>query len=282
MARNTTTTGAVFIPEKWANEVKAAREEALILRGRIKMFEHTGQAGDTIHVPDVSNLDANDMSETGEVNAQSITESETTILLDKWKESSFLINDLLKVQSQYDLRTEYTGKAGFALGKREEEDIMALGTSASGEFDADGSAASASGGNLNQVGVLAAIQFLDEANVPGTERTMVLSPKSRNKILAIEAFTSMDFVNKKAIIDAKIGEIFGLDVLISNLLPEDGNSKTNNLVFHKEALALAVQKDISVEAQRELRKLSWLVVSDEVYGVKLFRSDHIVRLIEAT
>jgi N4-gp56 family major capsid protein len=281
MARNTTTTGAVFIPEVWANEVKAAREEALVLRGRIKMFGHTGKAGDTIHVPDVSNLDANDMSETGEVQAQAITESETTISLDKWKEASFRVNDLLKVQSQYDLRTQYTGKAGFAIGKREEQDLMALGTSASGSFDADGTAASAAGGNMNQDGVLRAVRYLDEQNVPATDRTLVVSPLSRNKLLAIEAFVSADFVNKKATVDAKIGEIYGLDVLVSNLLPSDGNSKVNNLMFHKEALALAVQKEISVEAQRELAKLSWLVVTDEVYGVKLFRSDHIVRMIEA-
>lgn len=69
------------------------------------------QRGDTLHVPQISNLSANDKTQQSEVTLQTVTESEVQISIDKWKETSFEIEDLLAIQSQYDLRSEYTNKA---------------------------------------------------------------------------------------------------------------------------------------------------------------------------
>ena len=109
----TTTTSAVFIPEVWSVETLRAAESELVMAPLVKRYDSlVKQRGDTIHIPHISNLTANDKTQTAEVTLQNPTETETTIAVDQWKETSFEIEDIVKVQSQYDLRSEYTSKAG--------------------------------------------------------------------------------------------------------------------------------------------------------------------------
>ncbi len=108
----TTTTGDVFRPEVWSPEVLRATENALVMANLVKRFDSlvTGK-GDVINIPNLSNLTASDKAASTQVTLQSPTESNTTISINKHKESSFLIEDLLKVQSNYELMAEYTSKA---------------------------------------------------------------------------------------------------------------------------------------------------------------------------
>jgi hypothetical protein len=100
----TVTTGNVFRPEVWSPEVLRATENALVMAPLVKRFDSlvTGK-GDTINIPNLGNLSATDKSAQTQVSLQSPTESNTQILLNKHKESSFLIEDILKTQSNYDL-----------------------------------------------------------------------------------------------------------------------------------------------------------------------------------
>jgi hypothetical protein len=41
-------------------------------------------------------------------------------------ESSYLVEDRLKAQSQYNLMQEYSGKAGYAIGSKIDSDIAGL------------------------------------------------------------------------------------------------------------------------------------------------------------
>ena len=47
----TTTTGAVYIPELWSDEIIATFKANLVVADRITKFEMQGKKGDTIHVP---------------------------------------------------------------------------------------------------------------------------------------------------------------------------------------------------------------------------------------
>ena len=108
----TTTTGDVFRPEIWSPEVLRATENALVMANLVKRFDSlvTGK-GDVINIPNLSNLTASDKSASTQVTLQAPTETNTTISINKHKESSFLIEDILKVQSNYELMGEYTSKA---------------------------------------------------------------------------------------------------------------------------------------------------------------------------
>ena len=275
------TSAANFIPEIWQDEVRAAYETGLMVGKLCKKFSHKGKYGNTLQLPDISNLVANDMTAGGEVSAQSVTEGEFSMTINKWKESSFRIADVVKVQSKYDLRSEYTKKSGYAIAKKTEEDLMALfANSAIQGYDADGTAESSGGGAISRAGILQAIEYLDDNDVPNTDRALIVPPSARNTMLQIAEFTSVDYVNKKATETAKFGEILGLDVYVSNLCPNYtvSTSKKNAIVMHKDSLVLAEQVTPRTQAQYEQKFLSWLVTTDAVYGVSLFRAPNAVRL----
>ncbi len=61
------------------------------------------QKGDTIHIPEISNLTANDKAANTAVTLQTVSESSQTISIDQHKETSFMVEDIVKAQSQYNL-----------------------------------------------------------------------------------------------------------------------------------------------------------------------------------
>src|SRR3990172_9676250 len=112
MANITTTTGAQFIPEIWSAETVRAAEAALVMAPLVRRADSQVKSrGDTLHLPNISNLTENDKTQGSEVTTQTITETQTNLSIDQWKEVSFEVEDIVKVQSQYDLRSEYTSKA---------------------------------------------------------------------------------------------------------------------------------------------------------------------------
>ena len=55
------TTGNIFIPEVWSKELIIATEAELVLASRLwDMSEAVSEYGDTINIPNISNLEAED------------------------------------------------------------------------------------------------------------------------------------------------------------------------------------------------------------------------------
>ena len=161
MADMTTTTAAVFIPEVWSMETLRAQEAALVVAPLVKRYDSLVKGrGDTVHIPEVSNLVANDKVDNTDVTLQSPTESEKTIDIDEWKEASFLIEDIVKVQANYDLMAEYTSKAGYAIAQSIDTFLLNLYTTFTNP------AVGTYGSDIDDDAIIDAIQSLDEANAP--------------------------------------------------------------------------------------------------------------------
>ena len=91
--------------EIWSSEVKMFRENALVAASLVKRFDNlVKEKGDTIHIPDISELSANDKTANNEVTLQTVTESQSNLSIDTHKEVSFEIEDIVKTQSAYDLK----------------------------------------------------------------------------------------------------------------------------------------------------------------------------------
>src|SRR3990167_2061043 len=185
----TITTGANFIPEVWSMEVLRATEDALVMAPLVKRYDSlVGSRGDTIHVPNLSNLSANDKSANAQVTLQAVTETETTININKHKEASFLVEDIVKVQSNYDLMAEYTSKAGFAIAETVDTDLLALYT---GFTNTD---VGTYGTDVTNAVILSAIEALDLANAPLEDRALVFHPKQKTAIAQIDTFIRADYL----------------------------------------------------------------------------------------
>lgn len=273
----TTTTGDKFIPEVWSMEVLRATEDALVMAPLVKRYDSlVGSRGDTIHIPNLSNLSANDKSANTEVTLQAITETETQIDIDNHKEASFLVEDILKVQSNYDLMSEYTSKAGYAIAEQVDSDILALYT---GFTNTD---VGTYGTDVTNPVVLQAIEALDLANAPLEDRAFVFDPRQKTAIAQIDQFVRADYLGQyQTEKPAKVGpqsrflwgELWGIPAYYTNQVPTTAGTPTqyHNILFHKEALALALQQKPRVQSDYVLEYLGTLVVVDVIYGVKNLR-----------
>ena len=266
MSNLTTTTSAVFIPEKWSTDVIRAREAKLVMAKIVKRFDSDATDGDTIHVPNISHLVANEKVQGVDVSFQAPTESEITINLDQHYECSFKLEDIVKVQSKYDLNSEYTRETGYALAKQIDGTLTALATGFSQTTGTYNTA-------ITTDVILDAIQLLDDADVPEDDRHFVMKPKTKRDIIDIATYISNDFVNGKPVESGKLGSIYGVDAHMTTQIVKSGNN-TNNMLFHRDALALAVQKDVTTNSDYATASIAHIVVTDSIWGVKELRDDH--------
>ena len=115
--QQTITTGANFIPELWMSEVRAYLEANLVLAARMKNFQFEGKKGDILHVPDVTEFVTTAKAANTEVALQAPTEGQFTLTINRHRESSFLVEDMLAIQNAYDLRQIYTKNSGYAIAR---------------------------------------------------------------------------------------------------------------------------------------------------------------------
>jgi hypothetical protein len=269
-----------FIPEVWAAEVLTFRESALVMAPLVKRFDSAvKERGDTVHVPNVSELKAENKAANTEVVLQVPTETETTISINKHKHVAFEIEDIAKVQSQYDLRSAYTKSAGYAIAKVVDADLLALYASLTSTD------VGTYGNDIDDGVIVSAIQALDEADAPLEDRAFVIAPSQKAKIMTLDKFVKADYLGqydqptpvRKGPNNRYLwGDIYGIPTYYTNQVPTTAGSPTqvHNIMFHKEAFALAMQMAPRTQASYWHKDLAWLVTVDTIYGVKVLRGDH--------
>jgi hypothetical protein len=200
-----------------------------------------------------------------------------------------MIEDITDIQAQASMRKFYTGDAGYALAKKVEDDIFALGQSTQGgnganwakakEIAADGTLSDYAGAAqaFNDAGFRNLIQLLDDADVPMDGRSLILPPSARNTVMGIERYTSSDFVTGQTVVNGKIGNLYGVDVYISNNCPVDGANKIG-MLQHKDAFVLVEQMAVRSQTQYKQEFLADLFTSDTIYGTGVLRGTSAVAI----
>ena len=293
------TSAATFIPEIWSDEVIAAYQSNLVLANLVKKMSMTGKKGDTIHVPKPTRGSANAKAENTAVTIQNAVESEIQISINKHFEYSRLIEDITEAQALASLRQFYTGDAGYALAKQVDNDLFTLGKSLG---DGDGSdwthstvynfsGASgieayavdsvASSDVFNDAGFRAAIQVLDDADVPMDNRCFVVPPSLRNAIMGVDRYMSSDFVDGRGVRNGQIGNLYGVDVFVSSNCPIIETAADNSaggdvkaaMLLHKDAMVLAEQQGVRSQTHYKQEFLGTLYTADTLYGTQVMRPE---------
>ena len=293
------TSAATFIPEIWSDEVIAAYQSNLVLANLVKKMSMTGKKGDTIHVPKPTRGSANAKAENTAVTIQNATESEIQISINKHFEYSRLIEDITEAQALASLRQFYTGDAGYALAKQVDNDQFTLGKSlgdgdgsdwthstvynfsgASG-IEAYATDSVASSDVFNDAGFRAAIQVLDDADVPMDNRCFVVPPSLRNAIMGVDRYMSSDFVDGRGVRNGQIGNLYGVDVFVSSNCPIIETAADNSaggdvkaaMLLHKDAMVLAEQQGVRSQTQYKQEFLGTLYTADTLYGTQVMRPE---------
>ena len=288
----TNTSAAKFIPEIWSDEVIAAYKSNLIMANAVKKMSMTGKKGDVIHVPKPTRGVAHAKTAGTAVTIQNTVESEVLININKHFEFSRLIEDITEVQALASLRQFYTGDAGYGLAKQVDDDLFDLGKSFgdgdgssfvnSGSFqinttsgaleayDADGTADI---GAFSDAVFRGLIQKMDDADVPMDGRTFVVPPSLRNAIMGVERYNSADFVDGKGTVTGKIGNLYGVDVLVSSNVPTLETGVRGAQLIHKDTNVLAEQQGVRSQTQYKQEFLGTLYTADTLYGCQVMRPE---------
>ena len=288
----TNTSAAKFIPEIWSDEVIAAYKSNLIMANAVKKMSMTGKKGDVIHVPKPTRGVAHAKAAGTAVTIQNTVESEVLININKHFEFSRLIEDITEVQALASLRQFYTGDAGYGLAKQVDDDLFALGksfgngdgssfvntgsfqinttTGALEAYDADGTTDI---GAFSDAVFRGLIQKMDDADVPMDGRTFVVPPSLRNAIMGEDRYNSTDFVDGKGVVTGKIGNLYGVDVLVSSNVPVLETGVRGAQLIHKDTNVLAEQQSVRSQTQYKQEFLGTLYTADTLYGCQVMRPE---------
>lgn len=293
------TSAAKFIPELWSDEIVAAYKKSLVLANLVNKMPMTGKKGDTLHIPKPTRGTAAAKVENQAVTIQNAVEDEVIVTIDKHFEYSRLIEDITDVQALASMRRFYTDDAGYALAKQVDDHLFELGKSLgdgdgtdythSNSFYMDASTGLtayaadtvAAADVFSDAGFRAAIQQLDDADVPMDGRFIVVPPSVRNDIMGIDRYNSSDFVDGRGVNNGQIGQLYGIDVYVTSNCPvietagdnAAGGAVKAGILGHKDAMVLAEQMGVRSQTQYKQEFLSTLFTSDTLYGTKVIRPE---------
>lgn len=315
----TVTSGADFIPELWSDEIVAAYQSNLVLANLVSRMDHNKKKGDTVHIPSPTRSNASAKAAATAVTILAHADADISISLNKHFEYSRLVDDIAGIQALESMRAFYTTDAGYALAKMVDHHLHVLGTGNQGQtVDASGidtpggtltynagspgvgaviggdgttAWAATTDGNgtvLTDAGIRKMIQTLDDADVPTTERYMVLPPVERKTVMGLSRFTEQAFVGEvggaNTIRNGIIGDIYGFEVFVSTNCPQtlDVGGTTvfrAGMMLHKSAFVLVEQMAVRSQTQYQQQFLADLFTADTIYGVGELRDDASITFI---
>jgi N4-gp56 family major capsid protein len=273
----TNTTAATFIPEIWSDEIIASYEKSLVVRPLVRAMSMVGKKGDTVHIPKPDRGSANAKVAETQVTLNASATDELVVTIDQHFEYSRFIEDITDVQALSSLRKFYTEDAGYALALNVDSALIAeanSGLTAKHVFTADGLGASGGAATaFSDAGIREAIRILDDNNVPGDNRVMVISPSVKRDLLGITNYISTDFVTGKPVETGHVGSLYGVELYVTtNLTGSAGEA--NCLLMHKDALVIAEQQGVRTQTQYKQEWLADLLTADTLYGVETYRPEN--------
>lgn len=266
----TTTTGNVFRPTVWANDIMDILQSELVLLPRIKHYDsEAAKMGQTVTVPFMASASANDKAANTQVTLNGGTATKVDISINKHKEATVLIEDILDIQSKYELRSEFTKPLAYAIVEAIDTDILTELKAGS-----TNTALGTFGTAINDALVVSAKVTLDQAKAPQTDRTLAVDPYQLGELLKIDKYVRYDALGTgKAIENGRVGNIYGFEVVMSQNIPfvDTTTDEHTGVAFHKDAVGIAHQLKPRTQAQYKQEYLGWLLTVDTVYGVKTLR-----------
>jgi len=222
---------------------------------------------DTITFPRYTSFSVTKKVSGTPVDAASLTEGVDALPLDEQAVVQYLIEKKASKQTRVNLELEYAARAAAAMGRQVDADIIAEFANAAAANDVPGVIAT----GISLDNILEMRLALDIANIPEEGRWMLVKPANEKELLSIDKFQSGDYVQNKPLVSGFIGQIFGINVVKSNLCPAN-----IAYMYHTEACAIGFQIDPAFDEDKDLANLAMRYSIDQLYGVKLLQNGNAI------
>lgn len=276
---------ALNVPEIWAKELQENRVNNLVMWALIdgRYSSEISQKGDTLHINSMDEI-TDDTSVNSAVSGLTIDGLDTDqidLLIDRYIRKVLGVQDVLKAQSAHEMRAPHTVRLGRYLDRALDEEVMRKTVAgAANTITVTGNTNT----TLAFADVVNAAAKLDAANVPTDGRAIVVNGYGLADLRQVPEFTAYNEVGESGIVKSMtgiVGTIYGMNVFITNAVTT-ATSKYNFLMFHKSAVVGAVQSVPSFEADRDKVNGIDFIAGAQLWGVKVVRPDHIVKITRPT
>lgn len=245
----------------WKHCLNGVEGDALV-KGQIN------KAGDRVTFQIFPELTVTDISTTdGSFTNTEVSPTAATVTINKWKNVSADLVDLVDFQSVLEWEAEFADAFGKAISQQQDSDVLDLVASLSVYVDA--------AGPLTDPVILEAQRKLDDTDVPKEDRCWVLAPVAHADILGIDKFTlanTTGFSKGVQVEGGRVVGLYGTPVEVSTEVTTT-SSKRDNVLFHRECFGVVMQKDFKLEKFARVR-YSTPYAGSALYGVAELRDDH--------
>jgi N4-gp56 family major capsid protein len=176
--------------------------------------------------------------------------------LSDWTSIPYEIPDRVSQQTMINLEAELARSAGRRYGEYMDDQILVqlrLASTAAPDhkIDLDGANAHGTATAITLDGIAKARQLLNRANVPQSDRYLVIPPEQEKVIIGLDNFRNADkYGSRDALLKGEVGQIYGFRVIVHN-----GAAANEAMAYHKSSVAVAVQQEVRFETRRATLKL---------------------------
>lgn len=268
---------AQYIQELWTRDVQEPFD-AILQAGKL-VQDRSGLAaggGDLIRVPFTGTVNARAKSASTNVTYDSPEGTAIQLNIDKHYYVAVLIEDIAKVQSNYDLAAAFKSRMAEGVARQIDTDLMSLYS---------GAGATVTGGSaVDDADILSVVYNFDNSNTPQALRRGIIGHNTKADLLAINKYVAYDQTGKtgKAVdgSDGLVGSLYGIDLYHSGNVQTSSTGR--NLFFHKNAISLIQQQRPKFEMEYSVDAIGTKTVLHAIYGVGIERASSVVELTRTT
>ena len=298
---NSATTLAPFIPEIWGQKINDYYRANLTMASFfVDRSDEMVEGGDTLHTPNLTAMGANDKANGSQVTLNAATETSVDLLVNTWKEVSFLIEDkeTAQMKRSYQLQDRKARDAGYEAAAALENAIAAL-------FSGFSQTVGASGTDISDDEIREAIATLSAANVTGMRQDQSVDQEVAFFFHPTVFWRQVQELDRFALAqNSPVNDptakrpaafLYGIPVYLSTNVPvvsTDPDTGRRNLLANKDALHWASSplprssmsqfigtEGVRVQTNYIPEYLGWLTTADVVFGVIENRDNAAVQLL---
>lgn len=271
-----------FIPTIWSARLLANLNNAHVYANLCNR-DYEGEIralGDTVKINSIGRVTIDNYTKNTDINAaETLTDAQTTLVIDKAKYFNFQIDDVDKVQQKPKVMDEAMREAAWGLADAVDTGLAALHTStpAGNKVGADGASAKlglvlTAGSALYDYLVDLKV-ILDQNNCPDDgRRWVVVPPWAHGAMLKDSRFVNATQLGNEIRGRGFIGQAAGFNVYMSNNVTNDGQATPTYRIMAGHPMTISYAEQItSVEAYRPEKRFADAVKGLLIYGYKVVR-----------
>jgi len=281
----------VMIPAVWGEYMNKFYKANLVMANFFTdRSNEISSGGNIIYTPGITEISANSKTNGAAVTLNSPTETAATLTVGTWYESSFNIEDreAAIVKHSYELQRQYAEGAAYAVAK-------VLDTAIASLFAGFSQSVGSSTAAVADSDIRAAIAYLDNANVPASDRVFFVNPTVFwTQLQAIDKFAlAVNSPIQDPVAKTPTAMLYGIPVYITTQIQYvSGTTGRYNALAHKDAIHFATaplgagskggmvgSSGIRVQSNYVPEYLSTLTTADICYGVIENRDTSGVRIL---